>query len=633
VGCGPGPAGTWAVYRSSMQRSIGNAADRADGAATSWLRNNDPVFWYERDNVEPFWAITKHADIIAIGKRPDLFLNAPRLAVFTPRICRRRRRARRGICSTWTRPTTRATARHQWLVHAARHHGNERQGRARHPRRPRRRREEELRRLRRRHLGAHHHRRHRRDARRAQQDWDKLFRWTNEIIAPQDPEFQQGDGAGNDRGGAPRAVRYFTSSPRSAAGARPATSSASSPTAGQRRAAATVELLSYYFLLVVAGNETTRNAMTGGMLAMLENPGSGRSCARAAAGRRRRRGDRALDDAGDPVRPHRHRDHELRGKTIRGRSGLSLLRLGNRDEEVFADPFVFRIDRQPNPHIGFGMGEHVCLGAHLARLELKHAFSQLARRLEACELSGPIERARSSFVGGIKRAPMRWVAMAPGPMGRTRARAAPDGRPSHSASRGRRLHLARSAATTRTPAIAAIRTPAIARRHPSASPRVRVPRARVPRVCARARVTRVCATTRARAPTAQRSPPAERAPRRRVAASVRIAMAPPRCRRWRRRWRRVRARAGKGPEPASSARAMPGAPGPPRSRKAPARARWRCAPAAAAGCRTWSAPRRPHRPVRAARARTRRRRPRPGAASPRPLERSRACRARSARLR
>jgi cytochrome P450 len=75
---------------------------------------------------------------------------------------------------------------------------------------------------------------------------------------------------------------------------------------------------------------------------------------------------------------------------------------------VFPDGDVFRIDRIPNHHIGFGVGEHVCLGAHLARLELRVAFRALRERLEHAELAGPVERARSSFVGGIKRAPMRW---------------------------------------------------------------------------------------------------------------------------------------------------------------------------------------------------------------------------------
>src|SRR5262249_58069349 len=79
-----------------------------------------------------------------------------------------------------------------------------------------------------------------------------------------------------------------------------------------------------------------------------------------------------------------------------------------REEDVSPDPSASRTDREPNMHIGFGIGEHVCLGAHLARLELRHAFAQLRERLEHCELAGPVERVRSSFVGGIKHAPMRW---------------------------------------------------------------------------------------------------------------------------------------------------------------------------------------------------------------------------------
>jgi cholest-4-en-3-one 26-monooxygenase len=171
-----------------------------------------------------------------------------------------------------------------------------------------------------------------------------------------------------------------------------------------------MELLSYYFLLVVAGNETTRNAMTGGMLALLENPAEWEAL----------RGDAALVDGAveeivrwiTPVIQFARtatQDYPLRGKTIRaGESVCLFYASGNRDEEVFEDPFAFRVARQPNPHIGFGMGEHVCLGAHLARLELRHAFSQLRTRLRSCELAGPVERVRSSFVGGIKRAPMRW---------------------------------------------------------------------------------------------------------------------------------------------------------------------------------------------------------------------------------
>jgi cytochrome P450 len=103
------------------------------------------------------------------------------------------------------------------------------------------------------------------------------------------------------------------------------------------------------------------------------------------------------------------RDMEVRGKTIReGESVCLFYASGNRDEEIFDDPFVFRIDRDPNNHIGFGRGEHVCLGAHLARLEIRTLYQQLRERLVCMERTGPVDRAYSSFIGGIKRAPMRW---------------------------------------------------------------------------------------------------------------------------------------------------------------------------------------------------------------------------------
>jgi cytochrome P450 len=76
------------------------------------------------------------------------------------------------------------------------------------------------------------------------------------------------------------------------------------------------------------------------------------------------------------------------------------------DEEVFEDPFAFRVDRHPNRHLAFGIGEHVCLGAHLARVELETIFRHLLARLEWFEVSGPVERLRSVVNGGIKRLPL-----------------------------------------------------------------------------------------------------------------------------------------------------------------------------------------------------------------------------------
>ena len=77
---------------------------------------------------------------------------------------------------------------------------------------------------------------------------------------------------------------------------------------------------------------------------------------------------------------------------------------------MFDDPDTFRIDRSPNPHVGYGVGEHFCAGAHVARLELKLAFEYLIPRLEEIEVTGPISRLHSNLVGGIKHLPVRFKA-------------------------------------------------------------------------------------------------------------------------------------------------------------------------------------------------------------------------------
>jgi cytochrome P450 len=170
------------------------------------------------------------------------------------------------------------------------------------------------------------------------------------------------------------------------------------------------ELLSYFLLLVVAGNETTRNAASGGLLALIENP----------AEMEKLRRERALVPSAveeivrwtAPVIQFCRtavEDVEIRGQEIRARDSLCLLYpSANRDEEVFPDGDVFRVDRQPNPHLGFGIGEHFCLGANLARLELNVIFASLAERLEQVELAGRVDRMRSSFLGGVKRMPIRY---------------------------------------------------------------------------------------------------------------------------------------------------------------------------------------------------------------------------------
>jgi cytochrome P450 len=171
-----------------------------------------------------------------------------------------------------------------------------------------------------------------------------------------------------------------------------------------------LELFSYFALLVVAGNETTRNAASGGLLALIENPGE-------LAKLRDNPGlvETAVEEIVRWTAPviqfcrTATEDVELHGKKVRAGESLCLFYpSANRDEETFEDPDVFRVDRHPNPHLGFGIGEHFCLGASLARLELRVVVRALAERLEEVELAGPFERMRSSFLGGVKRMPIRY---------------------------------------------------------------------------------------------------------------------------------------------------------------------------------------------------------------------------------
>jgi cholest-4-en-3-one 26-monooxygenase len=380
-------------------------------AEWAWLRRNEPVAWIEHPDYDPFWAITKHADVIELSKQPERFHNGPRLAVFSNKLP----------------PPPEAEIRHLLNMDPPDHGKYRNVASKQFTPRVVRGMAEKVERITREVIDA--------AAARGEGDFVRdvsapitiaviaemlgvpasdrglLFRWTNEVIAPEDPEFQRGDAESTLEAARLELFQYFDAMSRERR-AKPQDDIVSVVAGGavDGEPLGPVELLSYYLLLVVAGNETTRNAMTGGMLAFLEHPGEWEKL-------RRQPGllDLAIEEIVRWTSPviqfcrTPNRDYVLRGRTIRaGQNACLFYPSANRDEEVFEDPDVFRIDRNPNRHIGFGVGEHVCLGAHLARLELRCAFAALRERLHRAEPAGPVERARSSFVGGIKRAPMRW---------------------------------------------------------------------------------------------------------------------------------------------------------------------------------------------------------------------------------
>ena len=172
-----------------------------------------------------------------------------------------------------------------------------------------------------------------------------------------------------------------------------------------------METLGYYLIVFTAGHDTTRNAIAGGMEALLANPAQLAALQRDPAGR--------VEDAVEeivrwttPVNFMMRTaacDYELGGSKLRKGDRLVLYYASaNRDEDVFEDPYAFRIDRRPNPHLGFGIGEHFCLGSHLARKSQRALFAELARRLQEVELDGAAERLAASFVAGVKHLPLRY---------------------------------------------------------------------------------------------------------------------------------------------------------------------------------------------------------------------------------
>lgn len=173
------------------------------------------------------------------------------------------------------------------------------------------------------------------------------------------------------------------------------------------------EFDTYFLLLAAAGNETTRHTITHGLLALLEHP-SELERLRAAGDDMdlRKSATEEILRWATPVHHFRRTaavDTELAGTAIKaGDKVTTWFVSGDRDESVFENADVFDITRNPNRHMAFGPGGiHHCMGAHLAKMEVRIAFEELLARVDEIELTGPPERLRSNFFNGIKRLPVK----------------------------------------------------------------------------------------------------------------------------------------------------------------------------------------------------------------------------------
>ena len=384
------------------------------------LRHESPVHWSQPEGYRPFWAITKHADITEVSTQPDKFRSAGRFILFPEAASAfgpsmeeepplrmlvnmdpPDHRDYRKLVSSWFTPRAIQSLRQRLeeitaeLFDELAGDGGIQEGdfvtdiAARQPLRM----ITEM-------LGI------------PREKEDFVLRITNENFGIEDPEFAREGDTREDRLGFLSEAFAFLSEITEDRRRNPRQdlSSVLANATINGEPVPTFELFSLFFLVMVAGHDTTRNSISSGLLALLDHPDQ-----LAAL----RRDPNLIETGADEIvrwtTPVNHfvrtatTDYVLRGQQIRTGDSLALFYASaNRDEDIFADPYVFRLDRDPNPHLGFGVGEHFCLGAHLARLDLKVFWRQFAERFEMIELAGPIERLHASFVGGPKHLPVRY---------------------------------------------------------------------------------------------------------------------------------------------------------------------------------------------------------------------------------
>jgi cholest-4-en-3-one 26-monooxygenase len=242
-----------------------------------------------------------------------------------------------------------------------------------------------------------------------QEDRMMLFDWSNRMIGLDDPEFADQDGAT-----ASAELFMYVNDLAQKRQADPrddiVTKLINSEIEGDRLTEFEFDM--FMMLLTVAGNETTRNTTSWGMWALMQNPDQYKMLAGDIDGKL----DHAIEEIlrwATPVYHFRRTataDTVLHGQEIKKDDKVVIWHISaNRDETVFENPYQFDIDRWPNEHIAFGGGgQHFCLGANLARMELKLIFREIMSRIPDMKLAGDVEMLRSNFIGGVKHMPVQF---------------------------------------------------------------------------------------------------------------------------------------------------------------------------------------------------------------------------------
>ncbi|HAP76584.1 MAG TPA: cytochrome P450 [Acidimicrobiaceae bacterium] len=384
-------------------------------AACAVLRRDDPIHRVEHPDFLPFHVLTKHADVLEVELHNKEWENAPRPVISTIEGDRRREeqgdllrtlihmddpdhRAYRGVTSEWFLPKNLALLEDrlgelaklsaQRMVELGGECDFARDIAMQYPL-------QVILAI----LGL------------PETDYPRMLKLTQELFGASDPELTRGQSMEDLIAVIQDFFVYFTALTE-ARKAEPTSDLASVIANAQLdgQPIGIMEQISYYVIVATAGHDTTASAMAGGMQALIEHPDQ---LARLQA-------DpslipSAVDEIIRWVTPVKHfmrnctTEYTLRGHTFQpGDAVLLSYPSANRDEEVFTDPFTFDVGRSPNKHLAFGFGVHYCLGAMLARMEIKALLTELLPRLKRIELAGEPAEMQTLFVGGLKRLPIRY---------------------------------------------------------------------------------------------------------------------------------------------------------------------------------------------------------------------------------
>ncbi len=382
-------------------------------AALTQLRASAPVSWVDAPNYRPFWAITKHADVMDIERDNVLFTNWPRPVLATRQgdelqaaagvrtlihMDDPQHRVVRAIGSDWFRPKAmralkvRVDELAKIYVDKMMAAGPEcdfaAQVAVNYPLYV-------IMSL----LGL------------PEADFPRMLKLTQELFGSADSEFRRGTTSEDQLPALLDMFQYFNGV--TASRREHPTEDLSSAIANARidgEPLSDIDTVSYYLIVATAGHDTTSSTISGGLHALIENP---EQCARL-------RDDLGLMPQASEemirwVTPVKHfmrtaaKDTAVRGIPVAaGESVLLSYVSANRDEEVFDDPFRFDVGREPNKHVAFGYGVHFCMGAALARMEVNSFFTELLPRLKSIELTGDPQFVATTFVGGLKHLPVRY---------------------------------------------------------------------------------------------------------------------------------------------------------------------------------------------------------------------------------